>query len=91
MSGIHIRNNFSNPHCKHIQFSFICSVIKINFEYLQGVPIKLLEYPIPTPPTATAPSVTKPSHGDISVTKRGIIDPLVSKRPEKILNKKRGN
>ena len=30
----------------------------------------------------------KPSHGDISGTKRGIIDPLVSKRPEKILNKK---
>ena len=30
----------------------------------------------------------KRSHGDISGTKRGIIDPLVSKRPEKILNKK---
>ena len=30
----------------------------------------------------------KASSGDISGTKHGIIDPLVSKRPEKILNKK---
>ena len=48
---------------------------------------KLLEYPIPTAPTAPAPS-QKPSHGNISVTKRGIIDPLVSKRPEKVQKKK---
>ena len=42
--------------------------------------IKLQEYPIPA--AATAPS-QKPSHGNISVTKRGIIDALVSKELEK--------
>ena len=46
--------------------------------------IQLLESPIPAPP---APS-QKASSDDISGTKRGTIDPLVSKRPEKILNKK---
>ena len=49
--------------------------------------IKLLESPIPTAATATAPS-QKAHFEDISGTKRGTIDPLVSKRPEKILNKK---
>ena len=44
---------------------------------------KILEYPIPATPTPSTPSVTKPPHGDISVTKRGIIDQLVPKRPEK--------
>ena len=43
-------------------------------------PIQLLEYPIP--PHPPRPS-QKPSHGDISGTKSGIIDPLVSKRPGK--------
>ena len=46
-------------------------------------PIKLLESPIP----ATASS-QKAHFDDISGTKRGTIDLLVSKRPEKILNKK---
>ena len=49
--------------------------------------IQLLESPI----HATASTATlsqKASSGNISGTKRGIIDPLVSKRPEKILNKK---
>ena len=46
--------------------------------------IKLLESPIPA---ATASS-QKAHFDDISGTKRGTIDPLVSKRPEKILNKK---
>ena len=41
--------------------------------------IQLLESPIPTPTTTSQ----KASSGDISVNKRGIIDPLVSKRPEK--------
>ena len=36
-------------------------------------------------------SSQKPSHGDISGTKRGIIDPLVSKRPKKFWIKKRKN
>ena len=49
--------------------------------------IQLLESPIPTTTPATTTS-QKASSGDISGTKRGIIDPLVSKRPEKILNKK---
>ena len=47
--------------------------------------IKLLESPIPAPPP---PPSQKASSDDISGTKRGTIDPLVSKRPEKILNKK---
>ena len=46
--------------------------------------IQLLESPIPT--TATAVS-QKASSDNISGTKRGTIDPLVSRRPEKILNK----
>ena len=39
------------------------------------------QYPIPAA-TATPRPSQKPSHGDISRTKRGIIAPLVSKRPE---------
>ena len=46
--------------------------------------IQLLESPIPTTPPRPS---QKASSGDISGTKRGIIDPLLSKRPEKILNK----
>ena len=37
---------------------------------------------IPNSSSPPAPS-QKPSHGNISVTKRGIIDPLMSKQPEK--------
>ena len=55
-------------------------------------PIKLLESPIPAPPppapAAPAAPSQKASSDDTSGTKRGTIDPLVSKRPEKILNKK---
>ena len=46
--------------------------------------IQFLESPIP----ATTPASQKASSGDILGTKRGIIDPLVSKRLEKILEKK---
>jgi len=46
--------------------------------------IQLLESPIPAAP---ATSQKAPSD-DILRTKSGTIDPLVSKRPEKILNKK---
>ena len=47
--------------------------------------IQLLESPIPTttPATTTTTTSQKASSGDISGTKRGIIDPLVSKQPEK--------
>ena len=46
--------------------------------------IKLLESPIPaTATTATAASSQKAHFDNISGTKRGTIDPLVSKRPEK--------
>ena len=45
--------------------------------------INLLEYPIPAPTAVNTTLSQKPSHGDISGTKCGIIDPLVSKRPEK--------
>ena len=51
-------------------------------------PIYFLEYPIPAAAPPHARPSQKASHGDISGTKLGIIDPLVSKRPEKILNKK---
>ena len=46
------------------------------------ITIKLLESPIPT---ATAPTASsqKAHFDNISGTKRGTIDPLVSKRPEK--------
>ena len=47
------------------------------------LPIKLLESPIPTTATATAASSQKANFDNISGTKRGTIDPLVSKRPEK--------
>jgi len=43
--------------------------------------IKLLESPIPA--AAPPPPSQKASSDDISGTKRGTIDPLVSKRPEK--------
>ena len=46
--------------------------------------IQLLESPIPT----AAALSQKASSDDISGTKRGAIDPLVSKRLEKILNQK---
>ena len=46
--------------------------------------IQLLESPIPTTTAAPAAAVSqKASSDDISGTKRGTIDPLVSKRPEK--------
>ena len=49
--------------------------------------IQLLESPIPAaaPPAAVS---QKASSDDISGTKRDTIDPLVTKRPKKILNKK---
>ena len=54
--------------------------------------IKLLESPIPAPPPPAADAPAAPSQkassDNILGTKRGTIDPLVSKRPEKILNKK---
>ena len=49
--------------------------------------IQLLESPIPAAP-APAPPSQKASSDDISGTKRGTVDPLVSKQPEKILKKK---
>ena len=51
--------------------------------------IQLLESPIPATPASTPATLSqKASSGNILGTKRGSIDPLVSKRPEKILNKK---
>ena len=49
---------------------------------LMMINIKLLESPIPATATATASS-QKAHFDNISGTKRGTIDPLVSKRPEK--------
>ena len=56
------------------------------FPYAESTFIKLLESPIPATATATASS-QKAHFDNIWGTKRGTIDPLVSKRPEKILNK----
>ena len=69
-------------------FSSICEILKrVKTSYILYL-IQLLESPIPAPaPAPPAPS-QKASSDDISGTKRGTIDPLVSKRPEKILNKK---
>ena len=65
---------------------FILPEPEVEENYLVKL-IQLLESPIPT--AAPAPAVSqKASSDDISGTKRGTIDPLVSKRPEKILNKK---
>ena len=51
--------------------------------------IKLLESPIPTTAAApTAASSQKAHFDNISGTKRGTLDPLVSKRPEKNFEKK---
>ena len=51
--------------------------------------IILVEYPILARPSAAAARPSqKPSSADISETESGIIDPLVSKRPEKIQNLK---
>ena len=52
---------------------------------ITSIIIKLLESPIPNATTAAS---QKAHFDNISGTKRGTIDPLVSKRPEKILNKK---
>ena len=53
------------------------------------VDIQLLESPIPAPaPAAPAPS-QKASSDDISGTKRGTIDPLVSKRRKTNSKKKK--
>ena len=49
---------------------------------LKNIEIQPLEYPIPAAAAAAPAASQKPSHGDISGTKRDIIDPLVSKRPE---------
>ena len=50
--------------------------------------IKLLESPIPAAAAAAAAPSQKAHFDNISGTKRGTIDPLVSKRPEQILKKK---
>ena len=72
--------------CTHCKFmSANSSWLQIVFKHLNFTLIKLLESPIPAP---APPPSQKASSDDISGTKRGTIDPLVSKRPEKILNKK---
>ena len=45
--------------------------------------IKLLESPIPATATTATASSQKAHFDNISGTKRGTIDPLVSKQPEK--------
>ena len=61
-------------------------IFNIGFIYqinmIISIIIKLLESPIPAPPPTATPS-QKAHFDNISGTKRGSIDPLVSKRPEK--------
>ena len=63
------------------QVNFVPSLGIQTFSFLPFVwqEIKLLESPIPT----AAPPSQKAHFDNISGTKRGTIDPLVSKRPEK--------
>ena len=68
---IHVRHYVSSPRVVRIMVMFLFLVHHI----------QLLESPIPAPAPAAAPS-QKASSGDISGTKRGIIDPLVSKPPD---------
>ena len=56
-----------------------CFLLQKNDTQLSSLIIKLLESPIPT----AAPPSQKAHCDNISGTKRGTIDPLVSKRPEK--------
>ena len=64
--------------------------MKTKFLLPTNLSINLLESPKPCP--SSSPSSAPPSRSgyppSISGTKCGIIDPLVSKRPEKVLNKK---
>ena len=61
--------------------------IVLNIITIMRSVIQLLESPIPAPAAAAAPAPSqKASSDNISGTKRGTMDPLVSKRPEKILN-----
>ena len=53
------------------------------------VAIQLPESPIPTTSTTTPTTSQKASSGYILGTKRGIIDPLVSKRPENFEEEKK--
>ena len=76
------RVQFGHIYRHHQQFNW-WSLFRYSLTHRHSI-IKLLESPIPA---AAAPS-QKASSDDISGTKRGTIDPLVSKRPEKILNKK---
>ena len=63
----------ANSH--HTIYIYIC--------FLYILYIKLLESPIPTAPTAP-PAPSQKAHFALCIaTKRGTIDPLVSKRPEK--------
>ena len=78
-----MKNNF------HVKFRLITiaakdfkSVKYVRFSNCFGLFFQLLEYPIPPS------SSQKPTPGDISGTERAIIDPLVSKRREKILSMK---
>ena len=58
--------------------------LQANTTVVHWIEIQLQESPIPTTTTTAAPAVSqKASSDDISGTKRGTIDPLVSKRPEK--------
>ena len=58
---------------------FVVERIEVNCHFY----IKLLESPIPAPTAASATSSQKAHFDNISGTKRGTIDTLVSKRPEK--------
>ena len=57
---------------------FLAQMVIILLIIIINIIIQLLESPIPTTPTSQ----------NISGTKRGSIDPLVSNRPEKILKKR---
>ena len=89
-SYIETRGAFKDPkeNCHMGKFTHLIFFAFFLFGNLcKNIVIQLLEFQIPTP--APARPSQKASSGDILGTKRGIRDPLVSKRPETILNKEK--
>ena len=86
MMIVMVNNNLISPLLNFVSLMSSSKSMKLRlFWGLHSVlhSIKLLESPIPTA-TATATASSQKAHfDDISGTKRGTIDPLVSKRPEK--------
>ena len=72
-------------------FWYVLQHLKLICQNFKCIFLKHIESPILTTTTPATPATTtspKASSGDISGTKGGIIDPLVSKRPKKFWKRK---